>query len=176
MSQTPHCRWSWMARPGRVMWSSEENRAIKAITVPPETSSSPWRSRDNGQAGVAVDCGAGGGGSGGGGGGDGVDSGSPGSGSAATGSAGMTPDSTIHNYSTHVRIILAALPRVLLVVAGALVAAGREREGQATGTELADPSCPNPNLDLILAKHHDVSGDFQPCAPPSPSTTTSPKR
>jgi hypothetical protein len=108
MSQTPHCCWRATRLPAMVMWSSEENRAIKAITLPPAASSSPWRSRPSGGRGAtAVGGGEGGSGEGGGGrsggaGGDGWDSGSVGPGSAAGDSPGMAGSSAIHQFSIRV--------------------------------------------------------------------------
>ena len=46
MNQTPHCCGSWSLAPaGREMWSSEESRAIRAITRPATAWIQPWRSR-----------------------------------------------------------------------------------------------------------------------------------
>jgi hypothetical protein len=50
MNQTPHCCGSWSLAPaGREMWSSEESRAIRAITMPAKTWIQPWRSRQRQQ-------------------------------------------------------------------------------------------------------------------------------
>jgi hypothetical protein len=45
MKRTPHCCWSLKLVPARVMWSYEENRAIRPITSPPMAWVRPRRSR-----------------------------------------------------------------------------------------------------------------------------------
>ena len=57
MKGIPHCCWSWRVRPARVMWSYEENRAIRPRAMPPRTWSTPRRSRPSQRREDGVDSG-----------------------------------------------------------------------------------------------------------------------
>ena len=57
MKGIPHCCWSWRVRPARVMWSYEENRAIRPRAMPPSTWSTPRRSRPSQRHEDGVDSG-----------------------------------------------------------------------------------------------------------------------
>lgn len=45
MKRGPHCCWSWTLVPAMVMWSEEENRAIRPSSRPPMAWRRPSRSR-----------------------------------------------------------------------------------------------------------------------------------
>ncbi|MFM1797955.1 MAG: hypothetical protein RLZZ117_233 [Cyanobacteriota bacterium] len=60
MKTIPNCCWSWRLRPARVMWSSEENSAMRPMASPPKAWVVPRRSRPGQRGDVAPKSGAGG--------------------------------------------------------------------------------------------------------------------